>query len=170
MSYHEMMGTPYEPNPFIVNNAQLKKRLRDLQTVIHPDRWVGKRPEQQDAAAVMSARINEALHRLSNPLRRVEYILEREGFAGEETDKLEDPELLMDILELREEVENAESQEEVELVRKQNGKKLDETIQEIEKLVGQKDWPAVKTAAIKLKYLQGIDNAAAAWPNVFSDH
>ena len=38
--------------------------------------------------------------------------------------------------------------------------KLAETIQEITDLVAQKDWPAVKAAAIKLKYLQGIEKAA----------
>lgn len=68
----------------------------------------------------MSARINDGLHRLSDPLRRVEYILDREGFGGEETDKLEDPELLMEILEMREQVEGAESREEVEQVQAQN--------------------------------------------------
>lgn len=47
---------------------------------------------------------------------------------------------------------------------------MQETLQEIEQLVGAKDWEALRTAAIKLKYLQGIESAAAAWPAVVHDH
>ncbi|KZT02713.1 Co-chaperone Hsc20 [Laetiporus sulphureus 93-53] len=170
MTYHEMLGLPYEPNPFIVNPAALKRRFLELQGIIHPDRWVGRSKEQQELAVVMSARINDALHRLSNPLRRVEYILEHEGFAGEDTDKLEDHTLLIDILEMRERIEGAESREEVEEVRAENAEQIKETIDEIRHLVEKKDWPAVKEAAVKLKYLQGIEQAAAAWPHPFTDH
>lgn len=68
----------------------------------------------------MSSRVNEALHRLSNPLRRAEYILAREGYAGEETDKLDDMELLMEIMEAREGLANAQSPEEVAEIRAEN--------------------------------------------------
>ncbi|TFY55578.1 hypothetical protein EVJ58_g8156 [Rhodofomes roseus] len=171
MTYHEMLGTPYEPNPFVVDTAAIKRQLRQLQTVVHPDRWVGKEREKQDAAAVMSSRVNEALHRLSNPLRRVEYILQREGYPIGESENLEDPEVLMETMEMREEIEGAESKEGVERVRATNAEKVEETMQEITELVGRKDWPAAKVAAIKLKYLQGIENAAAAWPHPLgSDH
>lgn len=42
MTYHEMLGASYEPNPFVVKTLQLKTKFRDLQSVVHPDRWVGK--------------------------------------------------------------------------------------------------------------------------------
>ena len=42
MTYHEMLGVPYEPNPFVVDTAAIKRHLRQLQNVVHPDRWVGK--------------------------------------------------------------------------------------------------------------------------------
>lgn len=48
--------------------------------------------------------------------------------------------------------------------------KIKESIQEIEKLVADKDWPGLRTAAIRLKYLQGIESAAAAWPASAHDH
>ncbi|TFK89954.1 hypothetical protein K466DRAFT_644648 [Polyporus arcularius HHB13444] len=170
MSYHEMLGTSYEPNPFVVDVPQIKNELRAVQAVVHPDRWVGKPPEKQALAAAMSSRVNEALHKLSNPLRRVEYILAREGYAGEETDKLDDMGLLMDIMEAREGLANAESAEEVAEIRAENDAKIQEILREIEQLAGAKDWEALRTAAIKLKYLQGIESAAAAWPAVVHDH
>ncbi|KAH9937696.1 uncharacterized protein B0H18DRAFT_1206488 [Fomitopsis serialis] len=163
MTYHEMLGVPYEPNPFVVDTVAIKQELRQLQTVVHPDRWVGKERVKQDAAAVMSSRVNEALHRLSNPLRRVEYILQREGYPTSESENLEDPEMLMETMEMREQIEGAESKEEIEQVRAANAQRLEETMQEVTELIGRKDWPAAKVAAIKLKYLQGIENAAEAY-------
>lgn len=71
-------------------------------------------------AAAMSSRINEALHRLSDPLRRAEYILAQEGFAGEETDKLDDMALLMDVMEAREGLASAECPEKVAEIRAAN--------------------------------------------------
>ena len=68
----------------------------------------------------MSARINNALHHLSHPLRRVEYILEREGHGREETDSVDDPALLMQIMEAREQLASAESAEEAEEIRSEN--------------------------------------------------
>lgn len=68
----------------------------------------------------MSSRVNEALHKLANPLRRAEYILAVEGFAGEETDKLEDMDLLMEVMEAREGLSNAQSAEEVAEIRGEN--------------------------------------------------
>jgi molecular chaperone HscB len=41
---------------------------------------------------------------------------------------------------------------------------------EIEALVEKKAWEELKTAAIKLKYLQGIADAADAWPERVFDH
>jgi len=41
--------------------------------------------------------------------------------------------------------------------------KLNGTVHQIEKLVGQKDWAGVKAAAIRLRYLEGIARAAKTW-------
>lgn len=42
MSYHEMLGASYHPNPFVIEPARLKAKFRQVQSVVHPDRWVGK--------------------------------------------------------------------------------------------------------------------------------
>ena len=70
----------------------------------------------------MSSRVNDALHRLSSPLRRAEYILEREGYHIGDHEGLEDPEVLMETMEMREQIESAESKEEVERVQAANGR------------------------------------------------
>ncbi|GBE77942.1 J-type co-chaperone JAC1, mitochondrial [Sparassis crispa] len=170
MSHHDILGAAYDPNPFVVDQSELKDRFRNLQSIIHPDRWAGKSEELQAAAAVMSARVNNALHHLTSPLRRVEYILEQEGFGHREADSFDDKELLMEVMEVHEDIANAQSQAVIENIKERNSVKLGETIRDIEALVGAKDWPAVQAAAIKLKYLTGIDAAAASWPSHVHDH
>lgn len=44
MTYHELLGVPYEPNPFRVDVSALKTRFRAVQSIVHPDRWVSKPP------------------------------------------------------------------------------------------------------------------------------
>lgn len=68
----------------------------------------------------MSSEINAALHHLTDPLRRVEYILRREGLGTQETDSITDMIFLSEVLEMREELENAESQEAVDSLRAEN--------------------------------------------------
>lgn len=48
--------------------------------------------------------------------------------------------------------------------------KIREVLEEIDELVGRKDWRALRTAAVKLKYLEGIESAGAAWPERVHDH
>ncbi|KAI0801254.1 Co-chaperone Hsc20 [Fomes fomentarius] len=170
MTYHEMLGAAYEPNPFVVDPTAIKNQFRAVQAVVHPDRWVAKPPDHQAIAAAMSARTNEALHRLSNSLRRAEYILAREGFAGEETDKLEDMGFLVEVMEAREGLASSETAGEVEEIRAENDVKIKQLLHEIERLAGEKNWDGLRRATVKLKYRQGIESAAAAWPTVEHDH
>jgi molecular chaperone HscB len=46
-----------------------------------------------------------------------------------------------------------------------------ETRNQLESLIGEKQWESAKAATIRLRYLSGIDEAARAWPNRSdSDH
>jgi molecular chaperone HscB len=38
--------------------------------------------------------------------------------------------------------------------------RVEKTVQDLEELVGRRDWENVKAAAIRLKYLQGIEQTA----------
>lgn len=44
MSYHQIMGFDYEPNPFQVDHATLRARFLAIQRLVHPDRWAAKSP------------------------------------------------------------------------------------------------------------------------------
>ena len=42
MTYHEMLGASYDPNPFVLDVSELKSQFRKVQAVVHPDRWVAR--------------------------------------------------------------------------------------------------------------------------------
>ena len=67
-----------------------------------------------------SAIVNEGYKTLNNDRTRGEYLLSLRGVQIEEQDKMEDPELLMEILEVRESLEEAQTQEEVDAIRDSN--------------------------------------------------
>ena len=48
--------------------------------------------------------------------------------------------------------------------------KIEELLPVLVAAVTLKDWTSVKEYAVRLKYLQGIDLAAEAWPNQPFDH
>jgi len=106
--------------------------------------------------------VNHAYQTLSNPLLRIEYLLERNGLPISEEDKVEDMDFLADVMMMREEIQEAESREEVERIESENEERIAELIQEIEKLVEEKKWEQVKDAGMKLRYLEGIRRASRA--------
>ncbi len=40
--YYELLETPKSPNPFIINEGQLKNSFRRVQRYVHPDLWASQ--------------------------------------------------------------------------------------------------------------------------------
>ncbi|KAG1801625.1 uncharacterized protein HD556DRAFT_1338806 [Suillus plorans] len=158
ISYHDILGLPYEPNPFVVDAALLKRRFIEAQRVSHPDAWATKNEFQQDVALHVSNTVNAAYKALSSPLHRIEYILRRNGLMIEEADPLEDIELISEIMEVREEIESGDI-ERIRTLEEDNDNKISEVVSAITKFVAQKNWQETKVAAVRLKYLNGIADA-----------
>ena len=64
--------------------------------------------------------MNTAYNTLVEPLNRIQYILECEGVKITETDQTDDIELISEIMEAREALEEAASDEDAELIRQRN--------------------------------------------------
>ncbi|TCD71528.1 hypothetical protein EIP91_008909 [Steccherinum ochraceum] len=164
------MGLDYEPNPFEVDHATLRARFLALQRLVHPDRWAAKSPVKGDIAARVSETVNTINSHLSNPVSRTLYILEQEGVTGDTESILDDPTIVMEVMEARESLEEAQTEEEVETIRLENKEKFDEAQRELSGLIASKAWNDAAAAATRLKYLQSIEHAARAWPERLFDH
>ncbi|BEJ13672.1 hypothetical protein CspHIS471_0308460 [Cutaneotrichosporon sp. HIS471] len=135
----------------------LRLEMLRRQASLHPDR----NRNDEDMAAALSGRINKAYEVLANPQTRAEYILKQFGLDTKETDHLTDHDLLMEILDARETLEDATS-EEVEELRVDNQAKADDVTRQIKEALS-KDPPDLQEAkqlAVELKYWVGLDHAA----------
>ncbi|KAI0033179.1 HSCB C-terminal oligomerization domain-containing protein, partial [Vararia minispora EC-137] len=161
--FYDIFDQLSSPNPFRVDPSKLKLRFRDIQRHVHPDVWSPYGEQKVEAARDLSGLVNKAYNTLLSPVSRIEYILSRHGLDVAETDQVDDPELLMEILEAREGLQDASSQQQVDNIRQENAERVKDVVEELEQLVDTQDWERARQAAVRLKYLQGIEDAAKAW-------
>jgi len=93
------------PRRFDLDPQQLHQAYIAISRNIHPDYFGGQPPEMQRLALRLSAAVNEARAVLSDPLLRAEYLLETAGGKSAAEDKRVPPELLGEVMMLREELE-----------------------------------------------------------------
>jgi molecular chaperone HscB len=99
-SYYQLFGLP---RTFAIDAAQLDSRYRELQRIVHPDRYVNASDQERRLAMQQATRINEGYQTLKDPLKRGRYLLELDGFEfSEQHHTTRDPEFLMRQMELRE--------------------------------------------------------------------
>lgn len=93
------------PRRFDLDQKALHRRFIELSAAHHPDRFTDAL-DQADAAE-RAAAINEAYRTLSDPERRAGALLAVLGGAAKEDDKSLPPNLLMEMMEVRERMEEA---------------------------------------------------------------
>jgi molecular chaperone HscB len=96
---------------FAIDLAALKKHYQDLQRGFHPDTLSAAgitAPHDVAAAQEESAAINDSYAVLQSPLRRAEHMLELAGDGLAEGDGVADNALLMQVMEWREDIEDAQ--------------------------------------------------------------
>jgi molecular chaperone HscB len=153
---------PPPSGPFAIDVRELRKEFLQLQTVAHPDRHP---QELKQRAEATSARINEAYKTLQSPLLRAQYLLSlREiDVAEDETAKVEDPELLMEVLDTREQIEMAHEEEEVQELRAVNDERIAKSEEILEEAFRRDDMERAKKEAVKLRYWINIKESLDAW-------
>ena len=108
------------PARFAQDRAQLDARWKDLQREAHPDRFATASAAAQRVAMQWSVRINEAYQRLKNPLARASYLCELNGAPIQAENNTAMPtQFLMQQMEWREALEEAETVEDLEKIAAQ---------------------------------------------------
>ena len=99
-NYFELFSLPQQ---YALERAELDTRYRDLQRTVHPDRYASASDRERRLSMQQATHINEAYQVLKDPLRRGRYLLELRGHALEDQQTThQDPEFLMQQIELRE--------------------------------------------------------------------
>lgn len=116
-NYFALFGLPQS---FQVDKAALTERYREIQKQNHPDRFASAGDQAQRLAVQQTALLNDALATLKSPLKRAGYLLKLAGrdIKPEATGPM-DPAFLMQQMELREALENADHEDALDELRDQ---------------------------------------------------
>jgi len=93
------------PRSFAIDEQQVRKNYLQQSAACHPDRFTD--PVQQAEAAEQSARLNHAYQALLDPEQRANTLIALHGGPAKEDDQSLPPDLLMEVMEAREELEAA---------------------------------------------------------------
>lgn len=153
---------PPPTGPFHIDPRELRKEFLQLQAVAHPDRHPAALKTRAEAT---SARINEAYKALLNPLLRAQYLLSLRGIdvAEDETAKVEDPELLMEVLDAREEIENAQEEAELEELKSVNNERIEESEKVLDTAFREDNIDVAKGEAVRMRYWVNIKESLDNW-------
>jgi molecular chaperone HscB len=140
--------------------AELDARWKDLQRQAHPDKFSAQGAAAQRVAMQWSVRINEAYQRLKNPLRRAAYLCELHGaLVNAENNTAMPTSFLMQQMQWREELDEAQSVEDLEQISQQCRQAERDALLKIEQLLDQsQDYAA---AVAQVRALMFIERFAA---------
>jgi molecular chaperone HscB len=129
----------------------------------HPDRFVSKPPAERARASVEAAALNDAYRTLKDPLGRAVYLAELNGVELPGDGKtIDDPELLMEAMEAREELHDAGTSERVETLAAKAREDMQKALADLGSLFLANDRPAIRKALLRLRYLDKLAEEARA--------
>lgn len=124
------------PPRFAQDRATIDARWKELQREVHPDRFAAQGSAAQRVAMQWSVRINEAHQRLKDPLRRAAYLCELRGAPIDaERNTAMPPEFLMEQMEWREALDEADGAPALEQLDDRLGQARSERLREVERLL-----------------------------------
>ncbi|KJH47224.1 Fe-S protein assembly co-chaperone HscB [Dictyocaulus viviparus] len=131
----EYIGLPVS---FDIKESLLKKRFRELQSELHPDKFQNASQHEQEISDEHSRKLNESYKTLSNPFLRAKYLFKILG--GDEADCQDlSKESLLEMMELNERIEIMKSKEELSMEKTNVQKEIDILLIQLEKHFAKKN-------------------------------
>jgi molecular chaperone HscB len=105
------------PRSYAIDTGQLESHYRELQRALHPDRHAAQPASARRMNLLKAVEVNEAYRTLKDELKRAEALLALFGAGTAGVPGREDPEFLMEVMELREQLGDARAERDIEKVR-----------------------------------------------------
>ncbi|CAL5207495.1 unnamed protein product [Lathyrus oleraceus] len=153
IDYFEIFGTEKK---YDVEGIDLERKYKEWQKKLHPDLVHSKSQKEKDFAAAQSARVIDAYRTLSKPLSRGIYMLKLKGVEIDEEQTISDPELLAEIMEIREEVEEATNSEALNHIRSQMQEKLQNWSNAFADAFKRRDFEEAKNVIRRMTYYSRV--------------
>jgi molecular chaperone HscB len=154
IDHFERLGLPRD---FEIGAKNLEVAYFALQRQLHPDLFVNKSDKEKALSMQQTMDLNQAFETLKSPLKRAEYILSLNGITVNIDNANTKPsqEILMESLETRERLENADKDELRTLAIQAADDKL-KAISDIKQHLAQGKLAQAAQATIKLRYLEKL--------------
>uniref|UniRef100_A0A0N4ZQX2 J domain-containing protein n=1 Tax=Parastrongyloides trichosuri TaxID=131310 RepID=A0A0N4ZQX2_PARTI len=136
---------------FTVDEKDIKTKLRELQSKVHPDKFSNKSVKEKSFSDKHSSLLNEAYKVVMDPLLRAEYLLEES--KTKEDDLMEDNELLMEMMELNEEISNISNNDSLNQKKDDMEKERNNIIRNLDDAFKNNDIDEAKKLVTRLKYI-----------------
>ncbi|XP_046457038.1 iron-sulfur cluster co-chaperone protein HscB-like [Daphnia pulex] len=144
---------------FEIDARELTKNFRLLQMQLHPDRFSQKSEDEKQISAHYSSLLNQAYKTLGSPLERGLYLLEIQGHPlSDEGEIIMKPEFLSEIMEINEEIHEAEDNNDLERIKKTNEIMLGKLFRRAADRFRNNDWVAARECLAQLKYYSKIQD------------
>ena len=147
---------------FEIDLADLDRRYFGLQRNLHPDRFARRTAKERAIAESQAASLNQAYETLKEPLRRAEYLLSLRGRAIDGEATISDPKLLMEAMEWREELAEAEDAAAVDALVARAAAEAKAAEGEIDRAFADDDLDGATQFALRLRYLSKLIDEARA--------
>lgn len=167
MNYFELFAIPVQLR---VDSKALAEKFFELSRKYHPDYFVNKENKDQAEALEKSALLNRAYKTFQNHDETIKYVLQLKGLLEEEEKYELPPDFLMEVLEINEQLMDAEDDPELKTRLQSQVENLQseiyEPVKEIveryqEGVTSEKELLQVKAYYYKKKYLQRIRHQLA---------
>lgn len=146
-----------------IDVRKLRMSFLRKQQQVHPDSYAQKSSEEYQLAQTQSSYLNKAYNTLKEPLARAQYMLALNGVEISESESLEDPELLMEVMEIREQMEEAESEDDIEKLKVENNEKIHQTADQLTHAFKSNNLEEAKELTVQLQYWDNIRRAIVDW-------
>jgi len=146
---------------FTINNSLLVTQFQELQKQLHPDKFASESDMARRWSMQAASRVNEGYQTLKNDLRRATYLLALQGVSiDEETDTQMAPQFLMEQMEYREALEEAEfaqdSMQALDVIRKQLKAGVAEQTAAFGAEAGKQDWVQARLIVRQWQFLDKL--------------
>lgn len=152
-NYFALFGLPVA---YVLDEQALSPIWRQLQQQYHPDRFSHDANAQAQAER-MSSRINAAHEALRDPVRRARYVLELGGHGiDNESITVSDTDFLMAQMDLREQLDEADSIQGLEGLRDEVGQWQASLQREFAIDYAEPDWLEAQDTVRKMQFMQRL--------------